>query len=73
MAIDSKTREKLATILYGINYRQIIAEKIGCHPNTVANVLYGRVNNRRVELELLILAKETKEQAEQADAIAKQL
>lgn len=68
-----ETREKIEAILEGTNYRKVIADRLGCHPNTVANVLRGKVNNRRVWLELLILAKETKEQAEQADAIAKQL
>lgn len=73
MAIDRKTRHKLITILTGTNYRRIIADRCGCHPNTVANVLYGRCTNSRVELELLILGKETKEQADQAAEIAKQL
>lgn len=66
MAIDRKTRAALEKILKGIDYRKIISERTGCHPNTVTNVLKGNDNNT-VELQLLILAKETKEERDRIE------
>lgn len=77
MAIDRKTRKALQDILEGIDYRKIVSTRVNCHPNTVSNVLLKGNDNDLVELELMILAKETKESkqaiSKQKAAIAKQL
>lgn len=80
MVIDEQTREKLLEILEGIDYRKVVAEKTGVHPNTVTNVLKHGSDNPRVALELLVLAQEVqarkdeeKAMRERAAAIAKQL
>lgn len=80
MVIDNKTRNKLITLFEGVDYRQIVSERAKCHPNTVANVLHHGNDNARVELELLVLAKEVQAKKDEdaqlrkrALAIAKQL
>jgi hypothetical protein len=80
MVIDTKTRTKLIALFEGVDYRQIVADRADCHPNTVANVLHHGTDNPKVELELLVLAQEVqtrKDEEEQirkkARAIAKQL
>jgi hypothetical protein len=80
MVIDSKTRENLRFLLDGVNYRQIVAEKVGCHPNTVGNVLNNGHDNLAVAVALLELAQEQKatkekeqEQKQKAEAIMKQI
>jgi hypothetical protein len=80
MTIDSKTRENLLSLLDGVNYRQIIAEQIGCHPNTVGNVLHNGHDNLPVAVALLELAQQQKaakekerEQKQKAEVIMKQI
>jgi hypothetical protein len=77
MEITAKIREKLLALFEGVNYRQIISERVGCHPNTVSNVLLKGHKNYKVALALLNLGKELKEEQseekQQALAIAKQL
>ena len=76
MIKDHKIRQKLIDLL-PTNYRQIVAERAQCHPNTVYNVLQNQHDNKRVELEIFALAKETKDAQVHTDkqiaAIAKQL
>jgi hypothetical protein len=81
--MDEKTRKKLIVLLKGTNYRKVVSERADCHPNTVTNVLNNsdpQLPNDKVELELLIFAKEVADQKQQqaanrkkALAIAKQL
>lgn len=77
MEITAKIREKLLALFEEINYRQIVAERTGVHPNTVANVLYNRTQNTSVATALLELGKEVKDKQEaekqKALQIAKQL
>lgn len=77
MIVDAKTRKKLVDILKNVDYRKIVSERVGCHPNTVSNVLLHGNDNKAVELQLFILAKETQEQEELHEQevlrIAKQL
>lgn len=80
MVIDNKTRNKLVALFDGVDYRQIVAERANCHPNTVSNVLYHGNDNPKVELELLVLAQEIQARKDEQDelrkkarAIAKQL
>lgn len=69
MPIDSKNRKKLVDLLDGVNYRKIVSDRTGCHPNTVTNVLMHGNDNPVVELELLTLAQEQKAKKETEDAI----
>lgn len=77
MDITAKIREKLLALFEGVNYRQIVAERADCHPNTVSNVLLYGHSNAKVALEILKLGREIKAQLEaqqkEASAIAKQL
>lgn len=72
MIKDDKIRQKLVELL-PTNYRQVIAERVGCHPNTVYNVLHLEKENHRVEDELFALAKEEKDRRAAIASIAKQL
>lgn len=76
MVIRDKIRQKVLKYLPD-NYRQIVAQRVGCHPNTVANVLHHGHNNLDVAHALLQLAQEEKEKnakkASDAKAIAEQL
>lgn len=58
--INLETRKKLIELLPA-NYRNTIAERVKCHPNTVYNVLMNGTDNPVVVLELMLLAKENKE------------
>jgi hypothetical protein len=60
MVINAKIRKNLIDLLPK-NYRQIIAEQVGCHPNTVYNVLHHEHPNLDVALALLQLGKDQKE------------
>lgn len=82
MIIDAKARKKLIEILKGTDYRKVVSERAECHPNTVSNTLLNPAAhpNEKVEIELLIFAKEVEERRnksadrrQQAKAIAKQL
>lgn len=79
MIITKEIRRKLRPLLPS-NYRQIVAERCGCHPNTVSNALNHGADNPQVVLALLELAQETSVQREEenevrekARAIASQL
>jgi hypothetical protein len=76
MVINIATREKLLKILPK-NYRMLVAERVGCHPNTVSNVLLNGHKNLAVYTALLELAKETKDADDKlkakADKILQQL
>jgi len=69
--IDDKTRQKLISILQGVDYRKIVSDRARCHPNTVANVLNNGTANLRVENELLVLAKEVQDAKDAEDALRK--
>jgi hypothetical protein len=78
--ITDKVREKLIELFQGVDYRKIVSERVGCHPNTVGNVLNNGNSNLKVETALLELAKEVKdsqpseeEQLKKARQIIKQL
>jgi DNA-binding LacI/PurR family transcriptional regulator len=71
MAIDAKTRKKLMELFTDVDYRKIVADRAGCHPNTVSNVLNGN-DNAAVELELAKLAQEVKSRKQQEQAMRKQ-
>lgn len=73
MEITAKIREKLRRRFKGVNYREIVADRAKCHPNTVSNVLLRGHRNSTVAHELIKLGKELKEQEESALAFAKQL
>ena len=77
MEITPKIRAKLLLLFEGVNYRQIVAERAGCHPNTVSNVLHNGHSNADVALHLLQLGQEIKQKQEadkaQVIALAKQL
>lgn len=77
MVITDKMREKLLALFEGENYRQIVAERTGVHPNTVSNVLLYGHRNLKVAVALLELGKELKEkqgeEKRKALSIAKQL
>lgn len=64
MIADGKIRKKLIDILKGVDYRKIVSERAGCHPNTVSNVLLNGNDNEAVELEIFILAKEIQDKRE---------
>jgi hypothetical protein len=70
MAIDAKSRKRLVEILDGVDYRKIVSERTGCHPNTVTNVLNGN-DNPVVELAILTLAQEQKPEKQSQDDIRK--
>jgi hypothetical protein len=76
MIKDDKIRKKLIALLPS-NYRQIVADRVGCHPNTVYNVLHHENDNPQVEAELFTLAKEEKDKRNEHEgkiaSIAKQL
>lgn len=79
MVITDKIRKKLTSLLPP-NYRQIIAEREGCHPNTVYNVLHNGSDNLDVALALLELGQEQKSKSQDrekkkqtAQSIAEQL
>jgi len=79
MKINAKLRDNLITMLPD-NYRHIVSEREGCHPNTVYNVLHHEHDNPAVALAILTLAKETRDeklaeerQRKAAQKIAKQL
>jgi hypothetical protein len=71
MAINDKTRIKLIDIFKGIDYKQIVSEKAGCHPNTVSNVLLKGTDNPKVELEIMILAQSVAEKKKAENAMRK--
>lgn len=80
MVITAKIKEKLLVIFKGVDYRQIVSTRVGCHPNTVSNVLLNEHDNLKVATALLELAQELKPKKEddekmqsKARAIAKQL
>lgn len=60
MINDSKVRKKLIALLPS-NYRLVVASRVGCHPNTVYNVLHNEHENPIVEIEIFNLAKQEKE------------
>jgi intracellular sulfur oxidation DsrE/DsrF family protein len=62
MAIDSKTKQKLNKLFEGTDYRKVVSERAGVHPNTVTNVINNGTDNPGVELEILIYAQEIKSQ-----------
>lgn len=68
MAIDSKNRNKLIKLFKDVDYRKIVSQRAGCHPNTVTNVLNGN-DNPTVELEILILAQQMMEQKQKEEEI----
>jgi hypothetical protein len=76
MAITKDQRKKLLKILPK-NYREILAKRENVHPQTIGNCLYGRTENKSIEIALLVLAQEAKEVAmreeEEKDRIIKQL
>jgi hypothetical protein len=76
MAITKEVRKKLLRLLPN-NYRQILAEKLEVHPQTIGNTLYGRTNNLLVEVALFQLAKETQDhrdkEKQEKERIAQQL
>lgn len=76
MVITDKIRQKLLKHLPD-NYRQIVAQRVGCHVNTVANVLHHGRHNLDVAHALLQLAQEEKaknaKKESEAKAIAEQL
>jgi plasmid maintenance system antidote protein VapI len=66
MMIDDKMRKKIIEILKGTNYRKVVSERVGCHPNTVSNILneapaVATEMSERVELALLEFAAEIAE------------
>ena len=72
MMIDDKTRKKLIRILKGTEYRKVVSERADCHPSTVSNLLRVAPNvttekSERVELELLVFAKEVLEKREASE------
>lgn len=80
--IDKVMRQRLTEILQGTKYRKVISERLNVHPNTVSNLL--RENppqqtplTKRVELELLVYAKEVRDAQDltpdQIDARAKEI
>jgi hypothetical protein len=73
MVIKGKTRERLVQLLKGVNYRVIVSERTGVHPNTVTNVLLNESDNLPVALELLVLGQEQTKHLKKAKSIAKQL
>lgn len=79
MEITDKIREKLLQLFKSenVDYRQIVSDRMRCHPNTVANVLFNRSKNTAVAISILELGKEIKEKQEEEKqkglSIAKQL
>lgn len=75
MVITSKTRKTLLPLLPR-NYRKLVSTRVGCHVNTVYNVLHREMDNHEVIEAILALAKEkkTKEKklANKVQAITKQ-
>lgn len=76
MMIDDKTRKKLLDILRGSEYRKIVSARARCHPNTVGLLLRKKPKvitekTERVELELLVYAKEVLEQKDSANRLKK--